>query len=84
MLYRKYFVYIDDGESVFKIAISAVSEDAAKAWCKGNGEVVAVKDVTEEYPIDITKVRDALTKAEFGEYEMNFICRALTEFEIAE
>lgn len=82
-MYRKYFVYLDDGEAVYKIAIAAVSEDAAKAWCAGNGEVVAVKDVTDEYPISIEKVHDALKKAAFGESEMDFICRALTEFDIA-
>lgn len=83
-MYRKYFVYLDDGRDVFKIAIAAVSEEAAKAWCAGNGEVIAVCDVTEDYPISADKVRDALRKACFGEFEQDFIVRALTEFEIVE
>lgn len=83
-MYRKYFVYLDDGRDVFKVAIAAVSEEAAKAWCMGNGEVIAVRDVTEDYPISADKVRDALRKACFGEFEQDFIVRALTEFEIVE
>ena len=50
----------------------------------GNGEVIAVRDVTEDYPISADKVRDALRKACFGEFEQDFIVRALTEFEIVE
>lgn len=83
-MYRKYFVYLDDGRNVFKVAIAAVSEEAAKAWCAGNGEVIAVRDVTEDYPISADKVRDALRKACFGKFEQDFIVRALTEFEIVE
>lgn len=83
-MYRKYFVYLDDGRDVFKVAIAAVSEDAAKAWFAGNGDVIAVRDVTEDYPISADKVRDALNKACFGKFEQDFIVRALTEFEIVE
>ena len=83
-MYRKYFVYLDDGRDVFKVAIAAVSEEAAKAWCAGNGEVIAVRDVTEDYPISADKVREELRKACFGEFEQDFIVRDLTEFEIVE
>lgn len=83
-MYEKYIVYIDDGESVFKTAVAAVSEDAARAYYHGNGEVIAVKDVTDEYPIDLSKVRKALKNAEFGEYETSFICQILEELQIAE
>lgn len=84
-MYQKYFVYVDDGENVFKVAVAAVSEEAAKAWFSGNGrEVISVRDVTEDYPISADKVRDALNKAGFGKAEQDFIVRALTEFEIAE
>lgn len=83
-MYEKFFVYLDDGKNVYKVAIAAVSEDAAKAFCAGNGEIIAVRNVTKDYPISLDKVRKALKNAEFGEYEMDFICRALAEFEIAE
>ena len=84
-MYRKFFVYLDDGsETPLKIAIAAVSEDAARAWCEGNGDVVAVKDVTDEYPIDVLKVRKSLESGGFNAIECDFICRVLTEFQIAE
>lgn len=81
-MYRKYFVYLDDGEHVYKVAVAAVSEDAARLSCSGNGEVIAIKDVTEEYPISTSKVRDALINAGFGKPEMDWICRALAELDI--
>lgn len=83
-MYKKYFVYVDDGVRVFRIAIIAVSEDEARALCAGNGEIIAVRDVTELYPISLNKVLEALRNAGFGAAEMNFIARALTEFDIAE
>lgn len=73
---RKYFVYIDDGQSVYKLAVPANSEEDAKEWCKGNGEIIAVKDVTE-HPIYEEKVFDALKNANFTDYEIDFVCRAL-------
>lgn len=81
-MYKKYFVYIDDG-NVFKVAVAAASEDAAAAYCTGDGDIVAVRDVTDDYPISMYKVREALENAEFGEYETDFICSALAKFEIA-
>ena len=83
-MYEKFFVYLDDGENVCKVAITAASEDTAKAFCAGNGEIIAVRNVTEDYPISLDKVRKALKNAEFGEYEMDFICRTLAELRIAE
>ena len=83
-MYEKYFVYVDDGHDVYKLAIAAVSEDAARAWCAGTGEVIAVKNVTKEYPISADKVSDALRKAEFGQPEIDWIVRLLREFEVAE
>lgn len=81
---KKYMVYMDDGKDVFKAAIPAKNEKEAREYVQGNGEVVAIKDVTEEYPIDITKVRDALLAAAFGEAEMNYITRTLENVGIAE
>jgi len=83
-MYEKFFVYLDDGKDVYKIAIAAVSEEAARAWCAGNGEVIAVKNVTEEYHIDAGRVRKALEAAEFQSPEIDWMCRALQGFEIIE
>ena len=83
-MYQKYLVYLDDGKNVYKIAIAAVCEDSARIKCSGNGEIIAIKDVTKDNPIYIDKVAKALKDAEFGENEIDWICRTLTEFGIAE
>lgn len=74
---KKFMVYMDDGRDCFKCAIPAKTEKDAKQYVKGNGEVIAVKDVTEDYPISTEKVADALIKANFGEHEIDFITRCL-------
>lgn len=81
---RKYMVYIDDGESCYKVAIPGQTELEAKEYCKGNGEVVAAKDITDEFPIDIGKVCSALRNAHFGEIEISLIERTLTGTRIAD
>lgn len=83
-MYRKYLVYLDDGVNVFKVAIAAKSKDKAIEWCAGNGEVIAVKDVTEEYHISADKVSRALEDAGFGDLEIDFINRALSGLGITE
>lgn len=84
-MYQKYFVYIDGGDEVYKIAIAAVSEDAARASCAGNGEIVAVKDVTEEYQISLGEIQRALKdNGRFDIFEIDFISRALQELGIAD
>ena len=82
--YRKFFVYLDDGHSVYRIAVAAACEESARAWCAGNGEIVAVKDVTEDFPISVDKVSRALKAEEFGQVEIDIITRLLTEFDVAE
>lgn len=82
-MYQKYMVYVDDGLNVYKIAIAADCEESAAAWCAGNGEVIAVRDVTADYPISIDKVSQALLDGMFNRTEVDFITRLLTEFGIA-
>ncbi len=81
---KKYFVYLDDGKECFKVAVPAKDVAAAKKFVQGNGEIVAIKDVTDEYPISADKVHDALTKAGFGDVEIQLIVRTLTTTNIAE
>ena len=45
---KKYMVYMDDGRDCFKAAIPAANEKAARKYVEGNGEVIAIKDVTKE------------------------------------
>ncbi len=81
---KKFMVYMDDGRDCFKVAIPAESEEKAREYVEGNGEVIAVRDVTEDFPIDSAKVRMALQRAEFGEPEICFIQRTLEKFGIIE
>lgn len=81
---KKFMVYIDDGKEVFKIAVPSKDESGARSYVAGNGEVIAVKDVTEQYPISLNKVFDALEKANFSDIEIDLIQRTLNFTNIAE
>ncbi len=81
---KKFMVYMDDGRDVYKLAIPAADETVARKYTEGNGEVVAVKDVTEDWPISLDKVVKALRLAQFGQTEIDFISRCLSFDRIAE
>lgn len=74
---KKYIAYLDDGESVIKVAVPANNVAGVKRYAAGNGEVVKIKDVTDEYPISSSKVKSALEWVGFGETEKWLIVRAL-------
>ncbi|WP_162610149.1 hypothetical protein [Drancourtella sp. An12] len=46
--------------------------------------MVAVKDITDEFPISAEKVADALRSAHFGKIEIDLITRCLQMNGIAE
>ena len=81
---KKYMVYMDDGKNCFKIAVPAKNEKSAIEYVKGNGEIIAVKDITEEFPISTEKVSNALLSAYFGEIEIDLIIRCLQMNNITE
>lgn len=81
---KKYMVYMDDGRDCFKAAIPAVNEKAARKYVEGNGEVIAIKDVTKDFPISLYKVAQALKNAQFGQIEIDLITRCLSFNDIAE
>lgn len=78
----KYFVYVDDDQDVYKIPMTAESEEAAREYCSDTGEVIAVKDVTEEYQIDSGKVRRALFDAGFSDCEVTWMVRTLMDYSV--
>lgn len=53
-------VYLDDGKDCFKVAVPAVNEKAARKYVEGNGEVIAVKDITEDFPIMLSMINQVL------------------------
>ena len=81
---KKFMVYMEDREDVFKVAVPAESEKKAREYVEGNGEVITIKDVTADYPISNEKVARALEAAGFGKKEMDFITRALYQIGIAD
>lgn len=84
MKLKKYMVYLDDGQACFKVAVPAESVAKAEEYTSGNGEIIAVKDISEDYPISIEKVIDALKQADFGQTEIDLIARTLRDTGLAE
>lgn len=84
MKLKKYFVYLDDGKSVLKIAVPAESEAAAEKFCEGNGEIIKVKEITSEVQIAADAVAYALKSQNFNETEIDLVVRTLTSTGIAE
>jgi len=72
-----YAVYLDDNHNVYKIHVPAQSKAEAAKYCQGNGNIVKITDETNDFPIDIDKVWDALLRANFGRIEMDIITRTL-------
>lgn len=84
MKLRKFFVYVDDGtENALKIAVPAKNEKYAREYCLGCGEIVAIKDVTDEYGISLLRVDEALANAGFTRIERDFIERTLLQTDIS-
>lgn len=81
---KKYMVYFEDSENVYKAAIPAKDQKDAADYVKGNGEIIAVKDVTDQFPISLDKVADALQRAGFGQVETDLITRTLQINDIAD
>lgn len=81
---KKYLVYLDDSKDCFKVAVSAIDEKSARKYVEGNGEIIAVKDISDDYPIDLNKVVQALRSAQFGQIEIDLITRCLSFNDIAE
>ena len=74
---RKYMVYLEDRDNVYRLAIPAQDQQDAIEWSRGNGDLVAVKDVTGDYSIRSEEVADALMKYGFSRTEVDFLVRAL-------
>lgn len=81
---KKFLVYIDDDFDVYKLGVPAKNATEAVDFAKGNGEIIAVKEVSELYPISLEKVSEALKDYNFGKIEIDFILRTLSITGIAE
>lgn len=76
---RKYMVYVEDGDYVYKVAVPAEDEQSARDYVDGNGEVIMIKDLTEENKLRIfsTNVAEALKNYGFSTTQTDLIIRTL-------
>ena len=81
---KKFKVFLESGNDCFKVYVPARNEQAAREFVAGNGEVIAIKDVTEDFPISVEKVGSALAMHGFGAAEIDLIMRTLQITNIAE
>ncbi len=74
---KAFEMIIEDREHVFKCVRPARNVNELKKIYGGNGDFVRIKDVTQEYPLDVDYLRRVLrgeTIGHFGETETDIIC----------
>ena len=76
---KKYMIYLEDAERVYKVPVAAETEEKAVDYCHGNGELVAVKDVTNEndFLLSEEEIRTALITDGMDKTKIDFILTAL-------
>ena len=79
-----YEMIIDDSENVFKCVRPAETKKALTKMYGGNGEFIRIKEVTEEYKINLDKLYDTLKKANYKEEEIDIIISTLKIINIGE
>lgn len=84
MTMKKFKIFLESGNDCFKVFVPARNEKEAREFVEGNGEVIAIKEVTEEFPISAECVGRALAQFGFGAAEMDLITRTLQMTRIAE
>lgn len=71
---------VDDGKDVFKAFLPAKDKKELLSVWGGNGDFVVIEDVTEDYAIDVNKLRDTLQRAGYGVPEERMICYLVDKF----
>ena len=76
---NKYLVYIDNGKQTTSKALTATSKKSVMKALEGQGEVVAVKNLTEDHPLKADTIREVLqASGKFDKLELDWIIHALT------
>jgi len=75
--HQMYEAIVDAGDHVFKVNRIARDEEDFKSIYGGNGELVRLRNVTEDFPISENAVRTALVTAGFGEAEVEAVVHLL-------
>ena len=66
---KMFKTYFDDGDTCFKVIRPAESKSQFYSRFGGNGEIIKIDDVTEEFPLDPEKLLDDLRRIGYGEPE---------------
>lgn len=78
-------VYIDDGKDCYKEIIPANTLKDVKNYVKGNGEVISVKDITNERtPFNLEILSQNLLKSGYSHYDVDIITRCLSNCNLGE
>lgn len=70
---KLYEAIVETKTSVFKMVRPSTSLEEFENVYRGNGDFVRIKEVTNDYPIDIVYLRQVLQNAHFGEVEQDII-----------
>lgn len=70
---RAYEAIIDDGQDVYKVTRCVESEEVFREIYGGNGEIVRIKDITDETPIGLGRLEQVLIAGGFGRQETAII-----------
>ena len=77
---KAYKVIWEDRDDVYKDYVPAESEKQAAEFIRGNGEVIRITEVTEDYPLSTGSIADALLARGFGRAETDLIARMIGTF----
>ena len=80
---RIFTVYLEAGDNLFKVLIPAECEEEAMEQCIGNGEVIAVKDVTSNHRFDTVELWKTLEQAGYDKEKIQLLDRLLENLGLA-
>ena len=78
-----YEAIVDDGRDVFKVLKACRNQTEMKEFCKGNGEIIRIKERTSEFGFctesGISLLADTLRRAQYGQQEIDIITRLVAD-----
>ena len=74
-----YRIILESSSDVYRILVPAKTEEEAKNYVAGNGDIVDIKDVTDAHEIDVNAIlRHLVGKVNQDEYQI--IMRLLLDY----
>lgn len=75
---KAYRVVMEAGLDVYTVIVPAKDEEQARERVCGNGDVIQIKDVTDELRVSENAVANALVAGGFDQHQIDLICRMLS------